>query len=150
MKRWLNSDEKAHLTNCKKSKIILSPSYCCNKPQKSESQQYTAKNNSKIHLKPTPFKTKTRYEHVSWISSGPSPRLKCNSFTSWKRIFTHSNLNKPYYDEICHGSYLVCSLLKLLTCQGTGMASIVRPHLTDVRTIGNRWAFHCIFVQIAK
>lgn len=54
------------------------------------------------------------------------------------------------YDEISLVANLACSLLKPLTCQDSGMASIVRPHLSDVRTIGNRWAFNCIFCPNCK
>lgn len=92
----------------------------------------------------------SRDEYECCISLGLSPRLKCDSLTSWKRTFTHSSPYRPCYDEISLVAYLACSLLKPLTCQNPGMASIVRSHLSDVRSIGNRWAFNCIFVQIAK
>lgn len=93
---------------------------------------------------------KVQHEQEFFLSLGVRPRLKCDSLTSWKRIFTYSSSGRACYDEICLVAYLACSLPKLLTCQDPGMASIVRAHLSNVRTIGNRWAFNCIFVQIAK
>lgn len=104
---------------------------------------------SQLQLKLTPLGENT-YKHKSCVLLGLWPKLKCGSLTSWKRILTRLSPYRPRYDEICLVAYLACSLLKPLTCQDPCMASIDKPHLSDVRTIGNRWAFNCIFVQIAK